>query len=549
MNPTEVTRMRVPVTITARQERDAGGSTLRISGVAAAFGKRSTHLPFIEVLDPGCFRDALPKDDQLLLWAHDDSKPLARKSAGMVLKETSVGLEFDATMPDTSWARDAYEAARSGLVTECSFAFMPGVEEYVRGADGKEELHVRSVKRLLEISLVATPAYGGGSTIAEARSRADTIERVTGVRPRLETTERSAYGPTSPHSWFADRLILARDAGGSKAPEMGSYQATQLDLMGGGDAAAQRMRTLPAATRAGDLTTATHMGEFMGKATPEFIAQAFATAVRQAAFVGQLFNPAGTIMANSLDGGKSVSVPRIDTGATTGVQASENTTVSATDHASSNSQSIVATIAGTTTLSAQLFDHLGAADVVIARDLGAAYAATLDAELVTGANTGGHTEGLLNVAGKTTGTYTDASPTAQELLQALSDLYKATWLARGIPPTHCILSVKNFLTLVVQSDNVSGRYEYDATAPRLPFGPLLVPSGNVPINLGTGSNEGRAIFVVADDLQIYSQDVSFKIADEVLESSLQIIALVYGYAAAQYSRPEGVGVLSGTGLI
>jgi len=73
-----------------------------------------------------------------------------------------------ATLPNTSYGRDAAELVRRGDVTGFSFGFsMPtrGGDEW--SADGTERL-LKSV-RLFEVSLVAFPAYSGTAGTATVR--------------------------------------------------------------------------------------------------------------------------------------------------------------------------------------------------------------------------------------------------------------------------------------------------------------------------------------------------------------------------------------------
>jgi hypothetical protein len=76
----------------------------------------------------------------------------------LTLVEDERGLRVTATLPNTSYGRDAAELVRRGDVTAFSFGFsMParGGDEW--SADGTER--VLKVVRLHEVSLVAFPAY------------------------------------------------------------------------------------------------------------------------------------------------------------------------------------------------------------------------------------------------------------------------------------------------------------------------------------------------------------------------------------------------------
>ncbi|MGI8558197.1 MAG: HK97 family phage prohead protease, partial [Solirubrobacteraceae bacterium] len=89
-----------------------------IGGYAAVHNSRSEFLGFgFETLKPGCFRGALnkPGSDQFLLYAHDETRVLARRSAGTLrLSEDAKGLRFEADIVDTQDGRDCLTLARTG---------------------------------------------------------------------------------------------------------------------------------------------------------------------------------------------------------------------------------------------------------------------------------------------------------------------------------------------------------------------------------------------------------------------------------------------------
>lgn len=129
-----------------------------IEGYAALFNSESADLGgFTEVIERGAFLNTLSRDlrndPALFLWGHDINQPLASTRPGtLVLGEDSRGLEFNAQLPLTSWANDAIESVRAGLVGT-SFGF--------RTKRDKWELKKRFLQEvdLREISLTPIPAY------------------------------------------------------------------------------------------------------------------------------------------------------------------------------------------------------------------------------------------------------------------------------------------------------------------------------------------------------------------------------------------------------
>jgi hypothetical protein len=148
-----------------------GADGMHLEGYAALFNSRSENLGgFTETIQPGAFRASLKaRNDIKLLWNHETGAVLGSTRAGtLTLTEDARGLRVMATLPNTSYGRDAAELVRRGDVTGFSFGFsMPtrGGDEW--SADGTERL-LKSV-RLFEVSLVAFPAYSGTAGTATVR--------------------------------------------------------------------------------------------------------------------------------------------------------------------------------------------------------------------------------------------------------------------------------------------------------------------------------------------------------------------------------------------
>lgn len=137
------------------------GDGMRLEGYAALFNSRSENLGgFTEIIKPGAFRATLrSRNDVKLLWNHDSGAVLGSTRAGTLqLTEDEKGLRVVATLPNTSYGRDASVLVSRGDVSGFSFGFsMParGGDEW--NAEGTERI-LKSV-RLHEVSLVAFPAY------------------------------------------------------------------------------------------------------------------------------------------------------------------------------------------------------------------------------------------------------------------------------------------------------------------------------------------------------------------------------------------------------
>lgn len=147
---------------------------MRISGYAAVFGAQSLNLGgFREVIAPGAFRESIRNDDVVLLHGHDSTQPLARVSSGnLELREDSIGLYFEADLPDTTGGKDLHRLVSDRILKNMSFGFSikrAQDEEWQEGPDG---LLLRTLRRisLLEVSPVTWPAYPASSVKATGKA-------------------------------------------------------------------------------------------------------------------------------------------------------------------------------------------------------------------------------------------------------------------------------------------------------------------------------------------------------------------------------------------
>jgi len=153
-------------------------SAFEVAGRAASYNTPSGDLGgFVERLQPGCFTRSLASNEQDVkcLVNHDSNQVLGRLANNtLTLTDTPDGLNFVCKLNKDSQAhRDLYASVKRGDLSECSFAFI------VDGEDGQSfsspdrtGLLTRTIKRakLVDVSVVASPAYGNGATQVDARS-------------------------------------------------------------------------------------------------------------------------------------------------------------------------------------------------------------------------------------------------------------------------------------------------------------------------------------------------------------------------------------------
>lgn len=133
----------------------------KIRGHAAVFNKTSDNLGFIEIIEPGFFRNAVRKSDTAALWNHNSDIILGRKSAKTLkLEEDDSGLYYEIDPP--SWASGYVESIKRGDVKQSSFAFI--VKNGGDKWEDKEGVRYRTLldggcDELLDVSPVVYPAY------------------------------------------------------------------------------------------------------------------------------------------------------------------------------------------------------------------------------------------------------------------------------------------------------------------------------------------------------------------------------------------------------
>lgn len=140
---------------------EVSGNTL--AGHAAVFGQVAQIRGGWEAIAPSAFDEVLAgEDDVVALRDHDPSQLLGRRVAGTLrLATDDDGLAFEVDLPDTSYARDVRELVARGDLRGASFGFLPGKDELGHAPDGKQLRTHTSIRKLIDVSVVSVPAYGG----------------------------------------------------------------------------------------------------------------------------------------------------------------------------------------------------------------------------------------------------------------------------------------------------------------------------------------------------------------------------------------------------
>jgi HK97 family phage prohead protease len=147
-----------------------------------------------EVIEPGAARDALLRAEQVLLWNHDSSKPMAsRKNNTLIAREDDRGVHIEADAGGTVWGRNGVEAIRAGLVDKMSFGFYLKNDGYTeeRTAENGKRLYKRTIKkfdRIVDFSPVTYPAYQ--DTEVSARDAEGIVKEFEEAEKREETRKK-----------------------------------------------------------------------------------------------------------------------------------------------------------------------------------------------------------------------------------------------------------------------------------------------------------------------------------------------------------------------
>ena len=169
------------VELRTAEVRAAGDDSLVIEGYAANFEQRTDLGYFKEEIARGAFEDVMEDDVRLLL--NHDGAPMARTTNGTLeLSVDESGLKYRAALADTQDGRDMYKLIKRGDITQSSFAFTIGEQEF---SEDRSVRRVLKVARLLDVSPVTYPAYPT-TTVAARQMAMQELEPVEETQTKSE---------------------------------------------------------------------------------------------------------------------------------------------------------------------------------------------------------------------------------------------------------------------------------------------------------------------------------------------------------------------------
>ena len=164
--------------IEAREDEERGRV---IEGRAIVFGQAYDNGWFTEYIDQGALDQTDLKDVRLLVNHDTDMIPLARSrnntnksTMQLTADENGLKMRADLDTERNATAKSLYSAADRGDISGMSFMFTVDRDEWSDVDTDHPVRHIKSIRKVFELSAVTWPAYE--QTSLEARSRAETLE-------------------------------------------------------------------------------------------------------------------------------------------------------------------------------------------------------------------------------------------------------------------------------------------------------------------------------------------------------------------------------------
>lgn len=156
---TETTKDIRSIKLQIRDTQTSDDGSHVISGTAVVFDQPSEPMPFIEYVSPLAFND-VDFSQVKLLYDHDFSNILARVDADTLeISVNTKGLNFTATLPNTSLGNDTFTNIQNGNIQGLSFGFTIADDSWGLDKDGNEIHTINQIGELYELSLTPIPAY------------------------------------------------------------------------------------------------------------------------------------------------------------------------------------------------------------------------------------------------------------------------------------------------------------------------------------------------------------------------------------------------------
>jgi len=201
-----------------------GGAGPKIAGHAAVFNSLSEDLwGFREKIAPGAFGEALAKSDIRALLNHDPNYVLGRTKNGTLRAwEDDSGLAVEIDPPRTRWAGDLLVSIERGDISQMSFAFRVGEEEWGE-VNGVKERTIVSFDEIFDVSAVTYPAYPETDVSVRAGLALEEVDPAQLDAALVRAGQRAGMGPEDSEI-VREYLRILRFLIDSPQREMGSVE-------------------------------------------------------------------------------------------------------------------------------------------------------------------------------------------------------------------------------------------------------------------------------------------------------------------------------------
>lgn len=331
-----------------------------------------------------------------------------------------------------------------------------------------------------------------------------------------------------------------------------------------GEARARLVRSQE--TRAGDMSTAAGAGgEF---APPAWYIDEFIALARPGRVTADLCHS-----ENLPSGISSINLPKVASGSSVAVQATQNSSVSDTAMSTTSVSSGITTLAGKQIVSLQLLQQSGIPfDRVILQDLAKEYAKQVDLQVLYGSNASGQLRGLVGSTVAVNNAFTTTQP-APASSTAANSLYYVLSKAAAAVQTSIFEPADAVVMHPVRWAWILGSVDANSRPLVVPAGPQYNGLGNAGAPAAQGfagtfggynvyldpnisqtansaTNQDEIYVLRRDELWLYESALQAMSFDATYADQLSILYRVHGYAAfLPHRRAGAVQSIRGIGLI
>lgn len=174
------------------EENETHGRSL--NGRPIVYGQRTDLGWYDEIIEQGALDETDLKDVRFLVNHNTDMIPLARSrnnnensTMQLITDEEGLAIRTDLDVENNAEAKSLYSAVSRGDITGMSFMFTVDKDSWDDIDTEHPTRHVRSIKKVFEVSAVTFPAYS--NTSIQARGLSDALD---GAKESLDSVKADA---------------------------------------------------------------------------------------------------------------------------------------------------------------------------------------------------------------------------------------------------------------------------------------------------------------------------------------------------------------------